>query len=235
MWVYIILSQIIHQWENLERGDPNFQTKDGFWCELQVRSHKHFIVPFIYTMRALMVVIEFVLFFILRHELKKHLDFYYKKTKKSLIILLFCSVLYFFLHFLYLTGFKYVNVSKEKILKTHTTGEYKGYEAVLWLVCDLIWNAPLYTLFYYNIKNIDFEKYLEDIMQCLNIGDHFQNASIFLRVKLINGDAPSVTESVSVVSQSGTNGQNSSQSFPSFEAKSLRNKLKEGSQNQKTA
>ena len=177
-------------------------------------------------MRVLIIFIEVILFFILRKELKRHLDYYYTKTRKSLIILVVCSVMYFGLHLLYLTKFPYINRNKEKILITETTRKYKGYEPLLWMLFDFVWNIPLYTLFYYNIQNIDFERYLEDIMNGLGIEKHFQDASIFIKVKQINDDISFSTEKTySGATQSLVKNQDSPQSHKSLATSNFTNDL----------
>jgi hypothetical protein len=114
--------------------------------------------------------------------MKAKLNFYYSKKRKALIVLLIANLIYIVL------------VIFKNVLKLSTTLDYyelsnsyfgdstTSSKKVIYLVTYVLLKMPIFFIVYFGIKDINFKKYLEDIMWGYRIHEFYNEASIFVRM-----------------------------------------------------
>ena len=140
---------------------------------------KMWYVRYIYIF---LVVTKILLCLILKYDLKRELNYYYEKTKNSLNFLVLCWVIHFGFIIYSSFGNTFYRIRRELVIyldnfPTH----YSIWQLLMYMLLEFWSEFPLYLMAYYNIKNIDFNLYLYDIMAGLNIIQFYGNASIFIK------------------------------------------------------
>ena len=140
---------------------------------------KLWYVRYIYVF---LIISKILLFLILRHDLKRELDFYFQKTKNPLKFLVLCWVIHFGFIIYDSFGDIFDRITRELVIYLDNfPTQYSILQILMFMLFDFWSELPLYLMAYYNIKNIDFKLYLYDIMASLNLIQFYDNASIFIK------------------------------------------------------
>jgi len=117
-----------------------------------------------------------VLYFKLIRILKKNLNHYYQTNKTNLRILVIFN-------FLSLQGLFVANLLKILGIDDRINEELNDFCAfykVMYTVYSFILNFNIFFFIYFNVKNINFKKYLQATYEGLGIAHRFEGASIFI-------------------------------------------------------
>ena len=142
------------------------------------------------------IVTQLTLFFLLRKYLKRNLYYYYTKTRTSLIIITWVSILS-----LLTTAVMVLNDFSTyiDIVSMDSTSKisFSNKSRILHIALIVAIKATFYTFVLYNVKNINFRQYLLDVMIGWEIQRYYGSASLFIRRSpiYINCDDLSTVES----------------------------------------
>jgi len=128
------------------------------------------------SLKAIYILLFVIIYNFLKRTLRKNFHFYYQKIKYKLFVLALTNI-YFFIVSIMFNVLQYLNLI-EKMLET---GE--RYSILLNITYVLLlWSYYLAFFFviYFNIKNINFKKYLKDVYVGLDIEKHYDGSSIFI-------------------------------------------------------
>ena len=112
------------------------------------------------------------------YEMKKNLNFYYKEKLSNIILTMILSSLTIAWRSLY-TNFVFLNRNDLKYnyaARVDKGADYIPIQIIVWVI-DIF--LPLAVLMY-NIKTINFEKYLKNLLKGFNYKKHHSSASIFI-------------------------------------------------------
>ena len=182
--IYIIAIQIIWNWSHkVHNTSKNINTIQRY--DIKIWKSIYFMMDYAlhwykYGMMIILWTSQIVLFYMLRHELKRELHYYYRKTKRGLRLIVFLTITYFMAHFTYIFDFYYMNIKRDIILYLDNFPcKYTVSETIFSMFISFTINTPLYMLCYYSIKNINFSIYLCDILWWLDLYQYYPEASIF--------------------------------------------------------
>ena len=127
------------------------------------------------------IVVELLIFAILIRLLFKNLHFYYSKLLKSLILQVILCELYFGFLFIKIWNLRYFMKNYRFLLTLkHFKLEYSTGELVVWMIINILTKIPFYILVYLNIKDINFEMYLRDVMKGAGIIQYYPSNTVFI-------------------------------------------------------
>ena len=151
-------------------------------CQSLINIHSLIKLWYIRYIYMFLVVTKILLFLILRYDLRRELNYYFEKTKNSLKFLVLCWVIHF--GFIIYASFDsiFYQINREIIIYLDNfPTPFPIWQLLVSMLLEFWSEFPLYLMAYYNIKNIDFNLYLYDIMAGLNIIQFYGNASIFIK------------------------------------------------------
>ena len=139
-----------------------------------------------FTIRAFLIVAEFVLCIVLLIVLKKNLNHYYLTARKNIIILANLgqnkninyapcnSINSIFFHL----NKTEINFDPEMMLFYGTWADEECKGVILDYIIDFLVEMPIYIYAFLNIRNINFQLYLYAIMSGYQIHKYYAEASI---------------------------------------------------------
>jgi hypothetical protein len=146
-----------------------------------------------------------ILVFLMR-QMRKDLFFYYMKIKWKMLTILILMIFYQFAIAIQFVPCRYFSYAPEiewyKVHKGAGKVPYSIPEIILMLFINLITYLPAYLLVYYNIKNIDFKKYVEEVMKGYQISNQYFNSSIFIKLRVKNAILESIVHETASLSDS---------------------------------
>ena len=132
------------------------------------------IFHLIYLVLLLLVLV--LMYFRLTRTLEKNLNHYYLLNKTNLLVLLLFNALNYLWYIIFwiivLTG-KYDSYA-------HGMNDFHTCLKLVYIAYVFLFNFSIYFLAYFNIRNINFKKYLQVTYDGLGIGHYFEGASIFI-------------------------------------------------------
>ena len=142
---------------------------------------KNYVILYTYIM---FILVEVILCPFLMRTLKQNLNFYYTKSKCTVIALTVLSLAYFTFKALLFLDWKYFKFDANIIaLKDEFPINYSTVDIVVCMLVNILFNIPLFLYAYLNIKGINFKLYLSAIMQGYCISSHLHSASLFVKLR----------------------------------------------------
>ena len=135
--------------------------------------------PFVIWLLAhccILLVLLLLLTFKLHRTLRRNLYYYYIGKKNNLLVLLMFNIMIF----LGYIGFWALLLRNNFDTYVHNRDTLTTAEKVFYYFIITMTNFNLFFVVYFNIRNINFKKYLEATYDGLGIGQHFEEASIFI-------------------------------------------------------
>ena len=130
----------------------------------------------IMSSKPILLVSFVILYQMLLRTLRKNLYFYYRKQKNKLFVLAVSNIYFFAVSFI-INVLEYFNYFEEMLI---TEGEYHILLNATYVILLWTYYFSYYFVIYYNIKNINFKKYLKDVYTGLRIQHHYEGASIYI-------------------------------------------------------
>lgn len=136
---------------------------------------------------VLILIFELMLYYKICNLLKKELNYYYERKKRDLLILTIVSIMFFVIRLILLYPTKFFNGKPDSMIyldNYHMEGyKYSVIEFVFVMFIDILSYLPLFFHVYFNIGNINFKVYLQEVLKGYSLEHQYKISSGFIYVK----------------------------------------------------
>ena len=176
-----LIKQCNHKAFDPETNQNFIDSSESKECQVFLIIHNMFWYYYLPIMYGLVIVSGIIILSLLMRQMQSNLYYYYQEIKWKLVTLILVRIFYQAELLITIIPWRYTHLmpDHEFYLNNFPINYSVGEILIAWFI-NLLTYLPLYFLAYYNIKNINFNLYIQVIMSGYGIADHYDESSIFI-------------------------------------------------------
>lgn len=181
--ITLALVQLFNEWIYPKDGRFVERHDVGIWEFYHV--YERVILYFENFMQWFYIVSNIIIFILLTRLMRKHLNYYYNKKLWSLVLIIVSSSVYWVCRFFNFNTIEYFNSNIYVIHYLDNPDDYSTGQVIWIMFANILITIPIIFYITFNIRNINFSKYLWVLMRGDQIVEFFEEASIYAKKRTV--------------------------------------------------